>query len=162
MAGGGQHRPVALRRRVAGVSLLEMLLVVLLIAIGTALAAMVLTGGLTGMKLRSEAREIAAQMRYTRAQAMSSGRAQRFVIEPRTHRWTAAGKHRGEVPRDLGIAFIGAREMQQREGEGVIVFFHDGGASGGRVRLSAKSAHWDVDVAWLTGEVRVVRGGAEP
>lgn len=137
-----------------------MLLVVLLIAIGTALAAMVLTGGLTGMKLRSEARGIAAQLRYTRAQAMSSGRAQRFVIEPRTHRWIAANDHSGEVPRDLGIAFVGAREMQAREDEGVIVFFHDGGSSGGRLRLSAKSAYWDVDVAWLTGEVRVARGEA--
>lgn len=153
------HGPAA--RGASGVSLLEMLLVVLLIAIGAALAAMVLTGGLAGMKLRTEAREIAAQLRYTRAQALRTGRMQRFVIEPERHRWTAGGDHHGDIPRDLGIAFTGAREFQQQQGQGAIVFFDDGGSSGGRIRLSARSAHWDVDVAWLTGEVRVVRGGGQ-
>lgn len=147
-------------RAAAGVSLLEMLLVVMLIAIAGTLAAMIFTGGLDGMRLRSEAREIAAQLRYTRAQAMARGSAQRFVIDPRAHRWEAPNGRGGNIPASLGIDFTGARQAQPREGQGAILFFHDGGSSGGQIRLSAKRASWHVDVAWLTGEVRVVRGGS--
>jgi len=36
-------------------------------------------------------------------------------------------------------------------------FFPDGAATGGRVRLLANGAGWDVDVRWLTGEVVMQR-----
>ena len=147
--------------RASGFSLLEMLLVLVLIAAATALAATAMTGGITGLRLRASAKEIAAQLRYTRAQALATGEAQRFVIDPRGHRWSAPRGHHGEVPRSLGIAFIGARETQPSRGEGAIVFFPDGASTGGRVQLSAKRAAWNVDVAWLTGEVRIARAEAE-
>lgn len=156
---GGPRPSFRTPRDVQGVSLLEMLLVVMLIAIAGTLAAMVLTGGLDGMRLRSEAREIAAQLRYTRAQAMATGKPQRFVIDPATHRWQAPNRHHGNVPASLGISFIGARQAQPAPGIGAILFFHDGGSSGGQIRLSSGRAVWHIDVAWLTGEVQVVRGG---
>nr|WP_295381826.1 GspH/FimT family pseudopilin [Pseudoxanthomonas sp.] len=156
---GGLRPSFRTPRHARGVSLLEMLLVVMLVAIAGTLAAMVLTGGLEGMRLRSEAREIAAQLRYTRAQAMATGKPQRFVIDPATHRWQAPNQHRGSVPDSLRIAFIGARQAQPAPGVGAIMFFHDGGSSGGQIRLSGGRAVWHVDVAWLTGEVQVVRGG---
>lgn len=146
--------------RARGFTLLEVLVVLALIAIASALAAGALTGGLAGLRLRSSANEIAAQLRYTRAQALATGEAQRFVIDPRAHRWRAPKDRHGDVPRALGIAFIGARETQPAQGVGAIVFFPDGASTGGRVQLTAKRAAWNVDVAWLTGEVRVAR--AEP
>lgn len=149
------------RPRAGGVTLLEMLLVLMLMALGGLLAAMLLSGGLDGMRLRSEAREIAAQLRYTRTQAMVTGKPQRFVIDPAAHRWEAPNGRHGDVPKQLGIAFVGVRQAQPRAGQGAIVFFQDGGSSGGQIRLTAKRARWNVDVAWLTGEVRAVRGGGE-
>ena len=44
-----------------------------------------------------------------------------------------------------------------RAGEGAILFFPDGGSTGGRVTLSAGTAAWSADVAWLTGETRLLR-----
>lgn len=147
-----------------GVSLLEMLLVVVLIAGVAALSAMVLTGGLDGMRLRSETKEIAAQLRYTRAQAIATGQPQRFVIDPRAHRWQAPNDRSGRIPESLSVAFTGARQAQARAGEGAILFFQDGGSTGGRITLGAKRAAWMIDVTWLTGEVRVARdpGSAAP
>lgn len=142
-------------RRSAGFSLLEVLLVVALIALAGTLAVAVARGGLDGMRLRSSARTLAAELRFTRAQAIASGRVQRFEIDPASHRWRAAGKHHGTVPAGLGIAFIGAREVQPSAGTGAIQFWPDGASSGGRVRLSKGHAAWDVDVAWLTGRVAV-------
>lgn len=147
-------------RAIAGVSLLEMLLVVALIALVSTLAAMVFTGGLDGMRLRSSAKEIAAQLRYTRAQAIATGQPQRFVVEPREHRWQAPNDKGGRIPESLAVVFTGARQAQSRAGEGGILFFPDGGSTGGRVQLQARQAAWRVDVAWLTGEVKLSRATA--
>ncbi|MET0581639.1 MAG: GspH/FimT family pseudopilin [Pseudoxanthomonas sp.] len=148
-------------RKPRGVSLLEMLLVVALIAIAGLLAAMVLTGGLDGMRLRSSAKEIAAQLRFARAQAIATGEPQRFVIDPARHHWQGPNQRQGSIPSSLGIEFTGARQAQARAGEGGILFFSDGASTGGRVQLSAKKAAWRIDVAWLTGEVRLARARNE-
>lgn len=154
--------PRANRRAVAGVSLLEMLLVIALIAAASLLAAAAFTGGLKGMQLRSSAKEIAAQLRYTRTQAIARGQPQRFVIDPQARRWQAPNDRSGEIPASLGIVFTGAREVQPTRGEGAIMFFADGAATGGRIRLSLDRAAWDIDVAWLTGEVSLRRAQAVP
>ena len=78
----GTHSP---GRRMRGVSLLEMLLVVGLIAAASLLAAAAFTGGFAGAQLRSSAKEIAAQLRYTRTRAIATGQPQRFVIAPGRH-----------------------------------------------------------------------------
>lgn len=153
-APGGRLRP---RRRQRGVSLLEMLLVIALIAATSLLAAAALGGGFAGMQLRSSAKEIAAQLRYTRTQAIATGEPQRFVIDPAAHAWRAPDGRDGEVPEALGIRFYGARQVQPARGEGAIVFFPDGASTGGRVQLTRDDAGWNVDVAWLTGQVRLRR-----
>lgn len=137
-----------------------MLLVVVLIAATGLLAAGVLSGGLDRLQLKSTAQEIASQLRFTRAHAIATGSPQRFSIDPAAHTWQAAADRSGEVPERLGIAFTGAREVQARQGEGAIVFFGDGASTGGRVQISFRGAAWNVDVAWLTGEVSLHR--AEP
>ena len=152
-------RPVALPR---GFTLLEVLVVMILIAAVSVLAATAVTGGFTGMQMRADAKEIAAQLRYTRAHAIATGRPQRFLIDPAAHTWLAPNDRRGDVPEKFGITFTGARETQPMRGVGAILFFPDGASTGGRVQLSAKKAAWNVDVAWLTGEVQVRRGEVAP
>lgn len=145
-----------------GVTLLEMLLVLALIALAGTLAAVSLTGGLEGLRMRSSAKDIAAQLRYTRALAIASGKPQRFVIDPQKHRWQAPNRKPGRIAASLGVRFTGAREVQPQAGEGGIVFFPDGASTGGRVQLQAGRAAWRIDVAWLTGRVDLSRAGAEP
>lgn len=150
--------------RVTGVSLLEMLLVVALIAIASTLAAMVLTGGMDGMRLRSASKEIAAELRFTRARAMASGQPQRFLIDPQAHRWQGVDGHQGEIPKSLSIHFTGARQASEQRGQGGqggIVFYPDGASSGGRVQLQAGRGGWRIDVRWLTGEVSLARAPQE-
>lgn len=139
-----------------------MLLVVSLIAIASLLAAAAFSGGLEGMELRSAAKEVAAQLRFTRTRAIATGQPQRFVIDPAAHTWRAPDGHDGEIPEALQVRFTGAREVQPGEGEGAVVFFNDGAATGGRIQLSREGAAWNVDVAWLTGEVTLARVEAGP
>lgn len=140
-----------------GFSLLEVLVVVSLIAIASLLAVGILGNGLERMQLRSAAKEVAANLRFTRAHALATGRPQRFAIDPAARTWQAPRERSGRIPDRFEVVFTGAREAQARSDEGVIVFFDDGASTGGRVRLEAGSATWDIDVAWLTGEVRIHR-----
>lgn len=156
-------RPHPSPRRVRGVTLLEMLLVIALIAVAGLLAAGALGGGLDGMRLRSAGKQIAAQLRFTRTQALASGQPQRFALDPAARRWQAASGHHGEIPPGLEIRFTGARQAQRYVREGAIVFFPEGGATGGRIELQARRAIWRIDVSWVTGEVSAgpLRGDAE-
>lgn len=161
--GAGRRRARAIAARAArGVSLIEMMIVVVLIAAITALAASAMSGGLKGSQLRASAKEISSQLRFTRTRAIATGQTQKFVVDPVKHAWTGAGSRHGTFSDALKITFTGAREVQPREGEGAILFFADGASTGGRVQLARDTAAWNIDVAWLTGEVHMTRGTVTP
>jgi len=160
-ADGASH-PVSRSRAQRGFTLLEIILVMAIIALASVLAAAAMGGGFRGMQLSGSAKQIASNLRFTRAQAIATGQPQRFLIDPHAHTWKAPKSHHGEIPPKLAIAFIGAREVQPHPGEGAIAFFPDGASTGGRVQLSSGKAQWTVDVAWLTGQVRVTHGTVEP
>ena len=143
--------------RARGFTLLELVLVLAIVALATLLGAGAIGRGMEGLRLRSAANGIAAQLRFTRAQALATGEPQRFTIDPAAHAWQAPKDRHGTVPARAAIVFTGAREVQPTEGQGAIVFFPDGAATGGRVRLRQGDATWQVEVAWLTGQVAVSR-----
>src|SRR5918993_734382 len=106
----------AMHRRASGFTLVEVLLVMMLVAALSVFAAAVVTGGFAGMRLRADAKEIAAQLRYTRAQAISTGRVQRFLIDPAAHTWLAPDDRKGGIGQKIGVTFTGAREVQPMRG----------------------------------------------
>lgn len=146
------HRP--LPRSAAGMTLLEMLLVIALVAISATLAVMAMGGGREGQQLRNSVRELTAQLRYTRTQAIVHGQPQQFRIEPASGRWEAANGRHGQLPERLRVRFTGAAQLQPSAGIGAIAFYPDGGASGGRIELLGARAGWQLDVAWITGQVQ--------
>jgi len=148
---GGRLHPVR------GFTLLEIMVVMVIIAAASLLGVMALNGGFERMRLHSSSKQIAANLRYTRAQAMATGRPQRFEIDPKRHAWKAPKGRHGAVPDSLDIRFTGAREVQPEAGVGAIVFFEDGASTGGRVQLAGEHGGWNVDVAWLTGEISLHR-----
>ena len=74
----------------AGFTLLEMLVLLALIAAASVLAMAAFGDGLRGARLQAAAKEVAAQLRFTRAVAIASGVPQDFVIDPRARAWRAA------------------------------------------------------------------------
>lgn len=148
--------------RARGMSLLEVLVVVALIATLAGIAAMVIGRALPGQQLRAAARELAAELRFTRAQAIATGREQSFRIDVDSRRWDAAGKRSGALPDEIELVAISAREEQPAQREAAVRFFPEGAATGGRFVLRRGDAAWRVDVAWLTGEVTITRGEGAP
>ncbi len=148
--------------RARGFSLIEVMVAVALVALAGALAAGVLGNGFGRLEVRSAVQDVAGNLRHARALAIASGRPQSFEIDPDARTWRAGADRSGRLPERIEVVFTGAREVQPRPGEGAIVFFPDGASTGGRVALVSGSARWHVDVAWLTGEVRVHRGEVGP
>lgn len=144
-------------RAARGFTLLEVVVVMVIIAAATVLGAMATTGGLDRMQVQSTAKQIAANLRYARAQALATGERRTFVLHVAEHRWQGVDERQGRIPEDVRVEFTGAREVQPRRDQGAIVFFPDGASTGGRVRLTQGRARWDVDVKWLTGEVSTSR-----
>jgi general secretion pathway protein H len=151
---------VSRKRAAAGFSIIEMVVVVVLVATVVAIGAAAMSRQLPGQRLRESARELAAQLRFTRAQAIASGKSQLFTLDARTREWHAGDKRDGKLARDIEIVATGARNEAQREGVAAVRFFPEGAATGGRFLLSHGKAAWQVDVEWLTGEVRVSRAKA--
>ena len=82
----------------AGFTLLEMLVVLAIIAAASLLAMAAFNGGMRGMQLRSSARDIAAQLRFARAVAISTGEPQDVVIDPKARSWRGAKGRSGSPP----------------------------------------------------------------
>jgi general secretion pathway protein H len=146
--------------RQRGFSMIELIAVVVLIAATTALAASVMSAKLPGQQLRNASRELAAQLRYTRAQAIVSGKSQLFTIDAQTREWQAPNKRHGKLPSEIKIVATGARIEQTQPTVAAIRFFPEGAATGGRIVLSRDNSAWQVDVEWLTGEVTRKRAQA--
>ena len=145
--------PAKAARPAQGFTLVELIVVVVLIAATTAMAASVMSSGIPGQQLRQAGREIAAQLRYTRAQAIVTGRPQIFSLDLRTREWVAPNRRHGKLPDNIKVVATGARIEQVNPHAASIRFFPEGAATGGRIVLSRETAAWQVDVQWLTGEV---------
>lgn len=143
-----------------GFSLLELMVVVVLIATATALTATVMTAGLPGQQLRGAARDIGAQLRFTRAQAIVTGQAQVFTLDANTRDWLAPKRRHGTLPKAIDIVAISARNERPRDGVAAFRFFPDGSSTGGRLLLQRDRAAWQIDVNWLTGQVTMRRAEA--
>lgn len=147
-------------KSVRGVSLIELIVVVVLIAAATGLGAVAMRAGLPGQQLRSAARDLAAQLRFTRAQAIATGKPQVFVIEAGKRTWQAPGNRHGTVPDAITITATSARIEQPDRDSAGYRFFPEGASTGGRIVLSRDRAAWQLDIDWLTGEVTLARAEA--
>jgi len=143
--------------RIRGVTLLELLVVLTLMAFIVTIVLPTLGGGVSTASLKSAAREVAAGLRYARGQAIAQRAdallvlnvdARTFTLPPDTH------VHR--LPERLELKLYTAQRDLVDDKVGAIRFFPDGGSTGGRITLAAGERKYDVDVDWLTGRVTIL------
>lgn len=144
--------------RPRGMTLIEMVVVVMLVAAMSAALAVSIGGGGEGRQLREAARELTAQLQYTRGVAMLQGEPQVFEVDVEARAWRAPGNRVGTLPRGLEVSVLSAQGESADADTAGIRFFPDGSSTGGVVRLGSGEAQWRVEVAWLTGTVTLGRG----
>ncbi|NWB99705.1 prepilin-type N-terminal cleavage/methylation domain-containing protein [Pseudomonas gingeri] len=133
-------------------TLLEMLVVILIIAIGASLLAHSVAAGLDNARDRQAKRELSLALRNVRSQAVLNGQPAALHFDLMRNSYRAEGQAEHLLPAGMHLRLTTAAELSSSR-DGVIEFYPDGGSSGGNVYLERGPSHWRVDVAWLTGKV---------
>jgi general secretion pathway protein H len=138
-----------------GFSLIEMLAVLTLVALAAGIAAGMISSNLSGAKTRAAVRDLTAALRQTRGLAIVNGEERSLEIDVEARTYQVPGKKPVQLPEELQMKLLTAATEQTGDSKGLIRFFPDGSSSGGRVTLNRERHEWRVEIAWLTGEVRI-------
>jgi len=151
-----RHQP-KMARRVAGVTLLELLIVLTLMAIVAGFVIPMFGGPLSTSELRSTARQLAAGLRLARSEAVSQRRETFLVLDVAGKRFKVdRDPQEHKLPSRVELKLFTAQNDLVDESVGSIRFFPDGGSNGGRITVAAGERKFDVDIDWLTGRVAIL------
>jgi len=152
-------RPARSRRprRVMGMTLLELLIVLSIMALIAAMVVPMFNGRVSNTELKSAAREVAAGLRFARSDAVATRHETRVVLdlEQRTFRIDRDARVH-KLPKEVDLKLFTAQSDIVDGKTGAIRFFPDGGSNGGRVTIAAGERKYEVDVDWLTGRVAIL------
>jgi len=112
------------------------------------------------IQYRQAVRDVITVLGSARYVAVNTGKSQDVVINPKT-REVRLNKKRTQLPEGLNLVVTTAREVN-REDEGVIRFYPEGGSSGGGIDIERPGADGvRISVDWLVGRVSQERYATE-
>ncbi|MEO8536295.1 MAG: GspH/FimT family pseudopilin [Betaproteobacteria bacterium] len=140
-----------------GVTLLELLIVIALMAIVAGFVVPMFGGPVSTSELRAAARQLAAGLRLARSEAVSQRRETFLVVDVAGKRFKVDREAREHaLPSRVDLKLFTAQNDLVDQSVGSIRFFPDGGSNGGRITVASGARKFDVDVDWLTGRVAIV------
>jgi general secretion pathway protein H len=138
----------------AGISLVEILVVLAIIAAAFALVAPNTRGPARTLELETTADDLAARLREARTRAIARSAPVHVDFNTAAKRYAATGDTRAvQMPSDIALTLTMARSTLTESGGARLTFFPDGSATGGDIRLTRAGRSIDVKVLWLTGAV---------
>lgn len=142
--------------RSRGVTLLELLIVLVIIAIVSAVAVPIFTGT-SNAEMKSAARQLASGLRLARSAALTERRETFLVIDLAGRRFKVDREAKEyPLPRNVELKLFTAQKDLVDDKVGSIRFYPDGGSNGGRITLASGERKYEVDVDWLTGRVAIL------
>jgi general secretion pathway protein H len=139
-----------------GVTLLELLIVLMLMALISAVMIPTFGSGVSNTELKVAARQLAAGLRLARSQAISQRAESSLELDVAARRFRVLpdpALH--QLPERIELKLFTAQRDLVNEQMGSIRFFPDGGSDGGRITVGSGERKFDVDVDWLTGRVAI-------
>ena len=153
-----RHQRLTRRKRLSGVTLLELLVVMLLISLVVVLVPPAFHGVIARSALERVAREVTATLRYARAQAIATQTDTSVMVDLASRHYAIPDTDvRGALPVALEVKLITATREVVTSSQAAIRFFGHGGATGGQLMLSLAAREIVIDIDWLTGRVRLYR-----
>ncbi len=153
------RKPSRRRRLQRGFSLIEITIAVAILASLTALAAVQLSPASEKLRVEAEAREIASVLAEVRTRALTSGTPASIVIDQPENRLVYGNPAlERRLPEMLAL-------LVAADGDGVriqrIVFYPEGGSTGGGFTLAGRNHSVGLAVNWLTGRITLRSGAAD-
>src|SRR5436190_11111206 len=140
-----------------GVTLLELLIVLMLMALIAGIALPLFGNGVSSTELRGSARQLAAGLRAARSEALSQRRETFLLVDVAGKRFKVDQDPREhKLPSGVELKLFTAQNDLVDATTGSIRFFPDGGSNGGRITVAAGTRKYEVDVDWLTGRVAIL------
>lgn len=136
--------------REQGFTLFELLIVIVLVGIATAILAVGVGRGMHAANERSALANMVSALRSARVQAIASGQPVRARFDLQRRQVQAPGRLPQAWPDDFKVRLQTARGLGA-----AFEFYPDGAASGGNILVSRGQARWRIDVSWLTGSVQL-------
>jgi type II secretion system protein H len=137
------------RHRSAGFTLLELVVVLAIVALVTAVALPHFLGAKESADLRAAESEVRAALRTARTTAMVENREVRFAVDPISPAYGIEGgaMRPFAAGRDIAVRIVGGISAT------AIAFFPSGGSSGGRVVLGNRHGRRELLIDGTTGQV---------
>ncbi len=139
-----------------GFTLIEVVVVLGVLALVTALVLPMLSGTQARADVQSSARILAAALRSTRNLAMTHGHTEAFTVDTTTGAYHAGSSAAArQITSGVSLALVTVTQEVVDEHTGSIRFFSDGSSTGGGIRLTKGKNRYQVLVDWLTGRVAI-------
>jgi general secretion pathway protein H len=139
-----------------GVTLLELLIVMAILALALTLVAPSLNRARLGVAVRSAAYELAAHLRSARAAARETNVERVLTIDVEGRRYWAEGVVAPrQLPQNVTVDLTVPTSERVGASMASVRFFPDGSTSGARVVLDDGRTSAAIRVDWLTGDVRL-------
>ena len=137
-----------------GFTLVEIIAAITVVGLVLALAVPQSIRFYESVQFRAAVRETITLLNSARHDAVASGLARDVLVSPGDG-WVSFGDAQVQFAEDVALAAHSAKEVN-RDGLGVIRFYHDGGASGGGIDITREgSSTVKIAVDWLVGRVEV-------
>jgi general secretion pathway protein H len=133
-----------------GFTLLELLVVLVVMSLLIAAVPLVMSGGVSALALKAEARDVADAMRHARGRAIAINEEVVFSLDADSGRYAVTPGRRAGVLSEGTEAF-----MLPKSAAGTVRFFPDGGSTGGRITISKDRRRYELRIDWLTGQITV-------
>lgn len=137
-----------------GFTLIELLIVLLLASLLMMLIPPLFSSSLNSLSLKSEADDLATSLRRARNSSIAMSKKVIWRLDLERKEYSVAGKDQTtKIPADIDLMMTAADLGGKESNKGEIIFFSDGGSSGGIVTMGIAERKQTITVDWLTGRI---------